>query len=107
MRLINHPVLGPVNRGEPVTILVEGRTVEAFAGEPLAIALLAAGHHAIYRTAKLNQARGLYCADGSCGECRCHVDGRPNVRACLTPVAAGMSVRFSQGLLELTKEGGQ
>lgn len=104
-RMANHPVLGPVTRGEKVTIQVEGQPVEAYAGEPLAIALWSAGFTGLYRTIKLNQARGFYCDDGTCGECRVHVDGVPNVRACKTLVRDGMIVTFSQGLLNLAKDG--
>lgn len=104
MRLTHHPILGPVARGEPVTIYVEGRPVEARAGEPLAVALLAAGIHAFGHTRKLDRPRGLYCAEGTCGECRVEVDGRPGVLACVAPVVAGMRVRLPRGELDLLGE---
>ena len=36
--------------------------------------------------------RGLFCGIGNCYECLVTVDGVPNVRACVTPVAAGMVI---------------
>lgn len=35
---------------------------------------------------------GVFCGMGSCYGCLVTVDGRPGVRACLTPVAAGMRI---------------
>lgn len=104
VRMESHPILGPVIRGRRTQIVVEGEPVEAYAGEPLAVALAAAGHQGYFQTAKLGQLRGMYCAEGTCGDCRVHVNGLPNVRACITPVTDGMTVNFSHGLLKLTKE---
>ena len=36
--------------------------------------------------------RGFYCGTGTCFECLVMVDGVPNVRACITPVSAGMQI---------------
>ena len=35
----------------------------------------------------------MFCGMGVCQECLVEVDGRPNQRACMTKVAAGMAVR--------------
>jgi D-hydroxyproline dehydrogenase subunit gamma len=74
-----------------VTLSVDGARLEAPAGQSLAAALLAAGR-ADLRTSPADEPRGVYCGIGVCQECRVHVDGRGVVRACVTPVAAGMRV---------------
>lgn len=47
---------------------------------------------AIRRSPRLHQPRSIFCGIGSCFECRVTVDGRPGVRACITPVREGMTV---------------
>lgn len=88
---------GAVTRGPEVELLVNGQAFQAFEGESVAAALLAAGKHALRRTARFGEPRGLYCAIGVCFDCRMTIDGRPNVRACQTPVRAGMRVESQVG----------
>lgn len=92
LRLSEHPLLGPYERGDEVEISFEGTPVRAHAGESLGAALLAAGIRTL-RISRQGQPRGLYCAIGQCLECRVEVDGVGVRRACLTPVEAGMAVR--------------
>lgn len=68
-------------RGPPVRFDFEGQTIEAFAGETLAAALLAAGAQS-----------GLFCAMGICQECLLLVDGSIT-ESCRTMVRPGMIVR--------------
>ncbi len=70
---------------------VDGAPLHAPAGQSLAAALLAAGRAAL-RTSPSGTPRGVYCGIGVCQECRVHVAGRGVVRACVTPVSAGMRV---------------
>lgn len=80
-------------RGAPVTIRVNGRPVEAFAGETLLAVLAAEGLFALRRGAGgPAAARGALCGMGVCMECRVTVDGVAGRRACITPVAEGMEV---------------
>ena len=81
-----------VRRGRPVRLFVDGREIAAFAGETIATALLAAGIRAMRETGREQAPRGLFCGMGVCFECLVSVDGRPNVRACVTPVVDGMRV---------------
>jgi predicted molibdopterin-dependent oxidoreductase YjgC len=80
-----------VRRPAPVTIRVDGAEIEAFPGETLAAALLAAGRRAFRRT-PAGEPRGPFCLMGVCFECVVESDGQ-RVRACVTPVRAGMEVR--------------
>ncbi len=81
-----------IERGERIEIEVDGRPVEAFLGETVAAALIAAGRLTLRRTDRAHAPRGLYCGIGICFECLIGIDGRPRVRACQTPVAPGMRV---------------
>ena len=80
------------DRGDAVTILFEGRKIEAYAGETVAAALLASGVKMLLRSMKYQRPRGRYCLSGTCNTCLMRVDGNPNVRTCQTLVRNGMKV---------------
>ena len=82
----------PIERGSPVTIEVDGQSIEARAGETIATALLASGRRVLRRTRIGGRPRGLFCAMGVCFDCIVTVNGQSGVRACLTTVAPGMHV---------------
>ena len=81
---------------ETVTIDFEGEPVAAFAGEPVAVALFAAGVRTLGRSTKYHRPRGLFCLDGHCASCYMRIDGRPNQRACMTPARDGLSLRAAE-----------
>lgn len=96
-RLATHPRRGPAPPAPLVTITVDGAPILARGGEPLLVALLAAGHATLWRSARRAEPRGVFCYAGQCADCRVVVDGRPNALACRTPVRAGMVVATQQG----------
>lgn len=63
------------------------RRIPAAPGETVSAALLADGVVATTRSLKFRRPRGPYCLQGDCGTCLVRIDGRPNLRACLTPCA--------------------
>jgi aerobic-type carbon monoxide dehydrogenase small subunit (CoxS/CutS family) len=73
-----------------IELTVDGAPLRAPAGQSLAAALISAGRVAL-RDSPGGSPRGLYCGIGVCQECRVVVDGVV-VRACVTPVSAGMRV---------------
>ena len=75
--------------------------MEGYEGEPIAMALKAAGVEVHRFTAKRHEPRGIFCAIGRCTDCVMVVDGKPNVRTCMTPLAAGMDVRTQDGVAPL------
>jgi predicted molibdopterin-dependent oxidoreductase YjgC len=80
-----------------VRFTFEGRPIEARPGTPIAVALVAAGERTFRTTAARAEPRGLFCGMGVCFDCLVEVDGRPNVRACQTPLAEGMRVTRQRG----------
>ena len=73
-----------------IELTVDGAPLRAPAGQSVAAALIAAGQDAL-RASPGGAPRGVYCGIGICQECRVVIDGDV-VRACVTPVVAGMRV---------------
>lgn len=89
---------GPVERGRPVTIMVDGSALAAFEGESIAAALLAAGRPTARSSPRRAEPRGYFCGMGVCHDCLMVVDGLPNVRTCMTVVRDGQRVETQRGL---------
>ncbi len=98
MRIIHHPILGDQPEAREITITVDGRPVQAREGEMIAAALVAAGIKRFRTTSKGHDPRGVFCAIGRCTDCVMVVNGRANVRTCVTPVEEGMAVATQAGL---------
>jgi hypothetical protein len=96
-RIVDHPILGPLGKRKEVTLLADGRRIRAFEGEMIATALVAAGYKAFRYTSKGREPRGIFCAIGRCTDCVMEVNGRPNVRTCVTLVEEGMTVNSQEG----------
>ena len=88
-RIENHPILGESPKGKLVKFSYDGTTLEGYEGEPIAAALRVAGVMAHRYTAKRHEPRGVFCAIGRCTDCVMVVDGKPNVRTCITHVVRG------------------
>ena len=82
----------PDARGARVAIVVNGDTIDAYEGESVAAAMLAAGRRAFRHTDRDEAPRSYYCGMGVCHDCLVQVDGVSSMRACMTPVRAGMRV---------------
>src|SRR3954451_20847607 len=88
---------GAVARGAQVSLTVDGEPLMAYLGETLAAAMLADGRRTLRRSPRSGSPRGVFCGMGICYECLMVVDGRPNVRACMTPVSEGMVAAIQEG----------
>ena len=97
MRIYDHPVLDNIPAREKVYIVVDGKKIEAFKGEPVAAAMFAAGIKVHRTTRKYHEPRGVFCNRGRCTDCVMKVNGRPNVRTCVTKVQNGMVVETLKG----------
>lgn len=96
-RIVEHPILGEPSHGDEVSFTFDGREMTGYEGEPVAMALRAAGVMVHRYTARRHDPRGMFCAIGRCTDCVMVVDGKPNVRTCMTPLRAGMDVRTQDG----------
>ena len=97
-RIEEHPILGETQKGQKVTFYYNDVPMEGYEGEPIAAALKAAGVMVHRYTKKQHKPRGIFCAIGRCTDCVMVVDGKPNVRTCVTPLAAGMRVQTQYGV---------
>lgn len=98
MRIAEHPVLGKPEEKKTVAFTFDGKSLTGLEGEPIAAALKAAGVMTHRYTAKEHRPRGVFCAIGRCTDCVMVVDGKPNVRTCVTPLAEGMRVETQYGV---------
>ena len=98
MRIENHPILGTYQKGPLVTFTLDGKEMKGYEGEPIAAALRAAGVMTHRHTLKLDMPRGIFCAIGRCTDCVMIVDGKPNIRTCVTPLQEGMKVQTQYGI---------
>ena len=84
-----------VVRGRPLSLQIDGRVSEAYEGETLAAARLAADAR-VFRRDTQDRPRGLFCNMGVGSECLVDVTqaGQPTrrLRACVTDVQADMVV---------------
>lgn len=99
-RIAEHPILGVQEKGKIVKFIFDGKEVKGYEGEPIAVALKAAGLMVHRYTKKEHKPRGIFCAIGRCTDCVMVVDGVPNVRTCITPLKAGMVVHTQYGVSE-------
>jgi sarcosine oxidase subunit alpha len=70
---------------DPVTLLFDGERIAAERGEPVATALVAAGHLVLARSPKFHRPRGPACMRAACDGCLARVAGEPNVMTCRIP----------------------
>jgi predicted molibdopterin-dependent oxidoreductase YjgC len=98
VKILNHPILGETKKGEKVFFTFDGKRLEGYEGEPVAIALKDNGVMIHRYTRKRHEPRGLFCAIGRCTDCVMVVDGKPNTRTCITPLREGMRVQTQYGI---------
>jgi predicted molibdopterin-dependent oxidoreductase YjgC len=92
----SHPVLS-FSHGEKISFSFDGKKMDGFEGEPIAMALHANGVRIYRNTPDMHRPRGFFCAIGKCSSCFMVVDGVPNVRTCVTPLKRGMRVETQNG----------
>ena len=103
-RIKNHPILGIEPKNGLVQIEVDGKKLKAKKGEMIIAALMANGIFTNRYTIKRNEPRGIFCGIGQCTDCVMVVNGKPNVRTCITPVKEGMIIKTQHGIKEEEKK---
>ncbi|SEW01240.1 (2Fe-2S)-binding protein [[Clostridium] fimetarium] len=98
MRIQEHPILGEPQKGRLIEFTHDGNAMQGFEGEPIAVALRAAGVMAHRHTKKYDKPRGIFCAIGRCTDCVMVVNGKANVRTCITSLEEGMTVETQYGV---------
>ena len=78
-------------RDQAIELWVDGVSIEAYEGEMLAAALMAAGIWRLRDSPRAGSPRGALCLMGVCQECLVRVDGRL-VQSCRTKVLPRMNV---------------
>ena len=74
---------------------IDGRDCEALEGDTLLVALLTNAHH--LRVSEFDGfSRSGFCLMGACQDCGVWTADGDRLRACDTPVAAGMAIRTDQ-----------
>jgi len=99
-RIEQHPILSVQSDRPRATFRFDGEEISGFEGEPVASALIAAGHHVFSHHHSDGAAQGLFCANGQCSQCTMLIDGVPR-KSCMTPLVRGMDVRTLRGLPSL------
>lgn len=103
-RIDEHPILGKQEKGKEVCFYFDGKEYKGYEGEPIAAALKAAGVMVHRYTKKEHKPRGIFCAIGRCTDCVMVVNGKPNIRTCVTPLEEGMIVQTQYGVSDKSFE---
>ncbi|MEW6666021.1 MAG: FAD-dependent oxidoreductase [Thermodesulfobacteriota bacterium] len=99
MRIKKHPIL-EIPRKREIEFTWNGKRLNGHEGEMISSALAANGVHVFGHHPKDGSAQGLFCANGQCSQCMVTLNGIP-VKACMTPLAKGMTVESIEGLPRL------
>lgn len=84
--------------GPAISMTFDGTELRAVEGEPLAVALLAAGISTTRESPVSGHPRAPYCMMGACYDCLVRIDGR-TVQACMIPASDGLVVERPAGIL--------
>lgn len=95
-RIERHPIL-EIEHKAFFPITVDGVELMAREGETIAATLIAHGIRAFRRTEKFREPRGIFCGIGQCTDCIMTVNGKANVKTCVTRVEPGMVVQTQIG----------
>ena len=82
-----------VDRGDPIEIVVNGKSVKAYEGESVAAVLLAEGLM-VFENVESGYLPGrVFCNMGVCQQCLVTINGQPNCQACKTIVVSNMVIK--------------
>ncbi len=101
-RIRKHPVLDIPSK-EKVPFFWNGTELSGLENEMISSALFAHNIHIFGHHPKDESPQGLFCANGQCSQCLVIADNTP-VKACMTPLRAGMVIESVEGIPELPGE---
>ena len=93
-----------LDRDRALRFTFDGESIQAFAGDTIASALLAAGRHLLSRSFKYHRPRGVLTMAGHDVNSLVQVGPEPNVRGDRHPVEAGLRVRSVNRLGSLDRD---
>jgi predicted molibdopterin-dependent oxidoreductase YjgC len=76
-------------------ITINGQEITVLEGDTLGTCLVRQGILTL-RYSLTGEPRGMFCGIGICHDCLVTVDGKPNVRACMTLAIPGISVQTNK-----------
>ncbi|WP_300460215.1 (2Fe-2S)-binding protein [Desulfobacula sp.] len=91
--------IASVQRGQRITLMINGSPVKAYEGETVHAALTAAGIRN-FRVSKAGSPRGIFCGMGICYECLVTINNIPDQRACMTMVKDRMEIITGSALCQ-------
>ena len=92
MRIKDHPILEFKDQ-KLLRFTYNDKIVEGQFGDTIASALHNLGIRKLSHSIKYKRARGFYCAIGNCASCNMIVNGKPNIKTCVTLLEEGMKVK--------------
>src|SRR6185295_4647373 len=88
----------------PISFTFDGRTVDGFAGDSIASALMAAGRSVLSRSFKYHRPRGVLTMAGLDANAMVQIGSEPNVRADRRAAADGLAVTSLNRLGSLDRD---
>lgn len=82
----------PVGARRPVPFTLDGRPCEGFEGDTVLVAVLAQAERLREHEVDATPRAG-FCAIGACQDCWMSTDDGHRLRACTTPLSAGLALR--------------
>ncbi|WP_408011197.1 (2Fe-2S)-binding protein [Pseudalkalibacillus sp. A8] len=96
MYIDHHPILE--NHGsDQILFFYNGTPLKAKQGQTIAAALMMNNIKKFGNSRKLQQSRGLFCANGRCCSCFVTVNGLEHVLSCMTLIEEGMEIKPNTG----------
>ena len=91
LRIKDHPILS-FDWQNALPFTFNGKKLKGYTGDSIAAALHANGVTTFSTSLKYHRPRGFFCGIGKCSSCLMEVNGQPNIRTCITPLQANISV---------------
>ena len=96
MRIEKHPIL-TFETKEELHFIFDGKPLTGYKGDTIQSALHACGIKKLSESIEHHRPRGFYCAIGNCASCDMTVNGKSNVRTCITMLENNMVIESQKG----------
>ena len=93
MRIVDHPILGPLGKKKKIKFIFNGKNYTAFKGDTIASALIANDIRIFRYSTIRKEPRSIFCGIGKCDDCNVVVNEVSNVKACITKLEEGIVIK--------------